>query len=1362
MGFFPLYTLSQHHSFKNISINDGLSQNTVYSILKDSKGYMWFGTKDGLNQYDGYNFVVYQNDPFDTTTISASHISTIYEDSRGLIWVGTFDGGLNLFDRSLEVFYRISLGSIGLQHGGFYEIKAITEDLDSNIWVATNGDGLYKLEQQEDDDFRFTKKHFSHTTGNGESLSSNEIISLHADNQRILWIGTEKGLDKLNIEDETFKHYNINVKNAASSEISSKLSVSSIFQAKSGILWLGTIGGLVSFSRDDERYKFYPHKYNVEQYGWGNIRQITEDSDSCLWLATAMELMKFNPKSKKYSSFTHDPLDTRSLSYNSVASLYYDDTEILWVGTAGMGVDYYNQRAARFSKLQVNSKLLSQQNDFSIRSVLEDYKGNIWVSTNVLFKWERTTGKIISFENKSAGTDAFGNSDVFSMVQTSDGNIWAGTAEGLYRYHPEKKTIKHYPYKSNSLNGLPQKAVYSVFADANDTIWLATENYLSKLVDHEKGIFHNIVYQAGPPLVEKYRPVISQDTKNRIWLGTKFGLYRLNSDNKTFSVYKNEPLKMTTLSNNQIKSICVDPLYPDRYIWIGTTGGLNRMDTEEETFVSYTIKDGLPNNVIYGILPDNNNNLWLSTNKGLSRFNPQAGQFRNYSVNDGLQSNEFNTGAYFHSKSGELFFGGIKGLNYFNPEEIKNNENLPDVVLTKIKLGNINISHKTHPEVLNKSVGLTKQINLSHKEDIVTFEFAALEYSAPEKNEYAYMLENLSDKWINATGTRSATFTHLPPGNYIFRVKASNNDGIWNEEGLAIELNVKPPWTNTWYAFLIFGAGFIGLIFVARHYEMNRIRLKNQLKIEKVTADSLREIDQVKSQFFTNISHEFRTPLTIILGQLENVLSSEIDSNDKMKLLVANRNARRLLTLINQLLDLSKLEAGDMKMDTSKYNIVSFIKSVLYSFESMADAKQISLFFESSSENIPVNFDLDKMEKVFYNLISNAIKYNRKLGKVAIKIRNVDSLFVEVSVEDSGAGIPDRYVPFIFNRFYQVDESSTRNFEGTGIGLALVKELVELHKGTVNVKSKEGEGTVFYVKLPFTEAGKEADTQEIPKVNHDILPDYYPQKETIVKEEVINEQAKSSADKNEIILIVEDNKDVRTYIREQLEKNFQVKEAADGEEGLKLAREILPDLIVSDLMMPKINGLQLCKTIRQDEMTSHIPIIMLTAKADLEDKIEGLEGGVDDYITKPFSAKELKVRIRNLLIQRKLLGERFKKATIIKPSEVSIVSADQTFLEKIIKLIEDNFENQDFNPDSLASEVNMSVSQLNRKLNALINQPAGQLIRSLRLQRAADLLKHKAGTIAEICYQLDFNDPAYFSRAFKKQFGCSPTEYIKN
>lgn len=561
---------------------------------------------------------------------------------------------------------------------------------------------------------------------------------------------------------------------------------------------------------------------------------------------------------------------------------------------------------------------------------------------------------------------------------------------------------------------------------------------------------------------------------------------------------------------------------------------------------------------------------------------------------------------------------------------------------------------------------------------------------------------------------------------------------------------------------LFFGAVLVFFLFLIRRYEINRIKLGTQLKLEKVESDTLRQLDQLKSHFFANISHEFRTPLTLILGQIESVMASGIEIREKAKLQVANRNARRLLTLINQLLDLSKLEAGNMEMEVSQYNIVSFLKNLLYSFDSMAASKKIALLFESESENIQVMIDLEKMEKVFFNLVSNAMKYTGENGKVTINVKTIDSTDVLIRVEDTGTGIPEKYIPFIFNRFYQVESSSTRNYEGTGIGLALVKELIDLHKGTVTVESKEGKGTVFEVKLAKCDKDKVVVNDEVTNVNKDLVPIYYHEKGVNELNLDIEEEIKPEKDSREIVLVVEDNKDVRAYIREQLEEFYQVREAENGEIGMVVALDSVPDLIVTDLMMPKVNGFELCKAIRNDERTTHIPIIILTAKAGFDDKIEGLEIGIDDYITKPFSAKELKLRIRNLINQRKLLRGRFKSSTVIKPSEVTAISIDQVFLDKVIKTIEANFENQEFTPESLAESVNMSVSQLNRKLNALIEQPAGQLMRSLRLQRAADLLKHNAGTVSEICYQLDFNDPAYFSRAFKKQFGCSPSEFLKN
>ncbi len=1354
---------SQDLNFKHINIDDGLSQNAVFAVLKDSKGFMWFGTKDGLNKFDGYNFVIYQHNPFDSTTLSANYISSLFEDNRGLIWVGTNDGGINVYDRDLEVFHRVNLLNDSILLRDVFEIKAITEDFEGNIWTGTSGDGLFRIKVNSDNgQLNFTSKRFYNDPDNKNSIGNNQVFSISADKTGYLWLGTSNGLNRMDLKTNTFTQYVINTRNPAAEEVSTSYTINSIIEAKDGTLWVGTLGGLVKFNRTDGSYIYYPHKYDKFRYGWGNISAMDEDKDGNLWLATPAELMKFDPKKETYTSFTHDAFNSKTISFNTVSSVYVDNTDMLWVGTAGMGIDYYDPRANRFNVFSFTPDKKSRAGSFSVRSVLEDKAGDVWIGAEVLYKWERKTGKIVSFEKSSNEPTAFGNTIVFSMIQSYDGNIWAATTEGLFRYNPQKEEQKLYVFNPDQNNGLPQPEVYTVFQDLDSVIWIATEKYLCKLTDTEKGIFRSIGYHPASTFYEQVRPVIYQAPNREMWLGTKYGLFLFNPETETFKLFENHPDQPNSLNNNMIKSICADPLYPDRYLWIGTNGGLNRYDRETNSFFYYTEKNGLPNNVIYAVLSDEQNNLWLSTNKGLSRFNLQSGEFRNFDVNDGLQSNEFNTGAYFKNKNGEIFFGGIKGLNYFFPARIKENKNIPPVVLTKIKLADKSLSLRSDPELLVKSVEETRKIVLSHKEDIITFEFAALEYSAPEKNQYAYMLENFNDKWINTGGLRSVTYTHLPPGNYIFRVKASNNDGVWNTDGLALDLKIKPPWYSSWLAVIIFGIGMTYIIFLLRRYELSRINLKNQLEYEKISTDSLRQVDQIKSQFFANISHEFRTPLTLILGQLDNILSSDIDVKEKSKLQVANRNARRLLKLINQLLDLSKLETRNMVLTPSQYNMDGFLKGMLYSFESIAASKKITLSFTSVSENIPVIFDLDKMEKVFYNLIFNAIKYTSENGKVEVEIKSVDSHYIEICVSDNGSGIPEKYVPHIFNRFFQVESSSTRNYEGTGIGLALVKELVELHNGTVSVKSREGEGSAFTIKLPVGEIKTTEHAQEIHVPQTDYYSEILPEEKNTVTEELIAKTEKQTEDKREIVLVVEDNKDVRAFICDQLVHHYQVKQAENGEQGMLLALETVPDLIITDLMMPKMNGVQLCKAVRGDERTSHVPIIMLTAKVGFDDKMEGLETGVDDYITKPYSSKELMVRVKNLIKQRKLLRARFKTSTVIKPTEVSVLSIDQVFLHKIIKMIEANFENQDFTPDSLANEVNMSVSQLNRKLNALIDQPAGQLMRSLRLQRAADLLKQKAGTVSEICYQLDFNDPAYFSRAFKKQFGCSPSDFIKN
>ncbi len=1355
----------QEIHFKHLTIDDGLSQNFVSCILQDQKGFMWFGTKDGLNRYDGYSFVIYQNNPFDTTTISENFVTSLFEDSRGHIWVGTLNGGLNCFQRETESFIRINFRLHAQEKNNLSEIKSITEDSKGNIWFATRGDGLFRLSLKNGNPGKTSYKQFISTPGNTEGINSNIINCLLIDSKDNLWLGTNSGLNHFDFLTGNFKHFNIQTKNQKAPESPYQKSISSIYESKNGDLWLGTLSGLVKFDRRTGGYKLFSHHYEVYRYGWGRIVQIIEDDTGKLWLATPGELMRFDPNLNSYDYFINDPDNPKSVSFSSISSLLTDKTGIVWVGTAGMGISLYDSKAERFSTLLNKKEPASRITGFSVRSILEESNDIVWVSTAVLYRWNRKTGGLKSYETSSDRLNDFGNTGVWTMIKSADGKIWTATTEGLYRYDPSTDKAIQYKFNPSNNLGLPQKEVYAVFEDREKSIWIATENYFSKLIDIDKGIFQNFRYQSSQPNNEQVKTVISQDGTGLFWLGTKNGLIRFDIKYKSFYTFKNDPKNSQSLSNDFIKSICVDPYEPERILWIGTAGGgLNRFDIDKNSFTHFSERNGLPNNVVYGILPDANGNLWLSTNKGLSKFNPRDSTFRNFDVVDGLQSNEFNTGAYYRSKSGELFFGGIKGLNYFYPEKIKDNPHLPKIALTNLKLGDNYISVKSDKSILQKTFSETDTLVLSYADDVVTFEFAALDYSAPEKNQHAYKLENFNSDWIYSGSLRSATYTHLPPGEYVFRVKGSNNDGVWNEKGIALTLIITPPWWSTWWAYILYGLFFVSGLYVIRRYELNRLRLKNQLKLEKVEIDTLRNLDNLKSHFFANISHEFRTPLTLILGQVESVMSSNIETKEKGKLQVANRNARRLLSLINQLLDLSKLEAGSMKLNAEQHNIVSFLKSLFYSFESLAETQKITLKFESDLEKIPVLFDPDKMEKVFYNLVSNAFKFTSVEGEIKVSIKIIEPSLVEVRIKDSGIGIPADRLSQIFNRFYQVDSSSTREHEGTGIGLALTKELVELHRGKITVNSKEAEGTEFIIILPLGNLKIENETTSELLMNNFTQDNFLSgveisEAELIVTTEILSSKSKSQ---QEIVLIVEDNADVRSYIREQLETDYQVIECCNGEEGITKAQNEIPDIIITDVMMPKMDGYQFSTKIRSSEKTSHIPIIMLTAKAGLDDRINGLETGVDDYLTKPFSAKELRVRVKNLIHLRKQLRKRFSTSTIIKPTQVTSVSVDQEFLQKVLKTIEINFEDEQFGVEKLADHVNMSVSQLSRKLNALVDQPPGQLIRSLRLQRAADLLKQNAGTVAEICYKVGFNDQAYFSRAFKKQFGSSPTDFKKD
>jgi two-component system, sensor histidine kinase ChiS len=1378
-----LFTVAeaQQVNFRHLTIDDGLSQNAVYAIHQDRLGFLWFATKDGLNRYDGRRFVVYQHNPFDPTTLSDAYITQVFEDSRGRLWTGSFAGHINVRQPASDDFCNVTLrdpnGNILITH----EITALAEDATGSIWIGTRGSGLFRIVPQATTGCAYQHQQFVHDPADARSISSNQIANLLVDQQSVLWVGTEIGLNQYAAASGTFLRTRFDTKHPDATPMDGAWKISALHETRTGEFWVGTQSGLVRFDRATGAYTNYPNQFEVFRYGWGSVNAIAEDDAQNFWLATAAGLMHFNTQTLTYSYFQHNPLDVRSLSHNILSSMLLDNAGNLWLGTSGLGINILDTKANRFKKLVRTPNPDSRITGFSVRAIHEDRSGQVWISADVLYRWDRETGTLTSYETTSERPDDFGNTETYSIIEASDGILWFASTQGLFRYDPETRRYRLYKHDPDQPDGLRAREVHVVFEDRDQNIWVANHNHISRLTDPERGTFTHIPFKHNDQFRGLARPVLLQDVHGMIWIGVTDGLYRLNPSDGTIHAYHNDPGNPRTISNNHIKSLLADPEHPETTLWVGTNGGLNKLHYPSGVFEHITTRDGLPNDVVYGILPDTDGYLWLSTNRGLSRYHPDHGTFRNFDVFDGLQSNEFNTGAYFRNSRGELFFGGIQGLNYFQPSEIRDNPQPPPVVLTGLRVGNRPLITRTDPERIPVVVPALTQVTFTHREDVITFDFAALDYSAPAKNAYRYTLEGYNNDWIDAGTNASATYTNLPPGTYTFRAQGSNNDGIWNQEGLALAVTVLPPWWRTYWAYSGYALLLFGFLFGARRYDLDRIRLKNQLALERVETESLRHLDQLKSHFFANISHEFRTPLTLITGQIETLLDAEGDANRRQKLAAVNQQAEQLLGLINQLLDLSKLEAGKMDLDKRPHNLVTFLKNQLFSFESLAASRDIILNFTSDRTTIAMHYDAEKFETVCMNLISNAIKFTHPSGRVDVSVEIADMQTIQIRVRDTGIGIaPDR-LPYIFDRFYQADPSNTRLYGGTGIGLALVHELVGLHGGTITAQSTVGAGTTFTLQFPFEEHANEAATEgsvdaAAGQSSSDgaltTSPEDTPEGQVSAAEPTSASAMKAAnnggaafgiqlSEHDEIILIVEDNPNVRLFIREQLQRSYKILEATNGETGLNISRQTIPDLIITDLMMPQLDGYTFCKAIRQDERTSHIPVIMLTARAGLDAKLEGLQSGVDAYLNKPFHVKELKTTVHNLLAQRKALKKRFSGATNFATAVESSRAPDQEFLNRALQVVEAHLREENFQVEDFAAVMTMSASQLNRKLNGLIGQPAGNFIRMVRLQRSAEMLLHSDKTISEICFETGFSDQAYFSRAFKKQFGKNPSAYRK-
>ncbi|HSI74889.1 MAG TPA: two-component regulator propeller domain-containing protein [Lunatimonas sp.] len=1365
--------IGQHRIWNKISPPKGVNWGGIYGITQDHSGFVWLATSAGLFRYDGYRFVSYFHDPENQNSLAFNRTESLCVSKDGKVWVGTLSKGLDRFDPVTNTFthFTHNPGDAGSINDNF--ISFIMEDREGMVWIGTNK-GLSRLNP---DTGTFTQ--YSHNPRDSSSLSHNNVTSIYEDSKGTLWVGTGSywdldptsgGLNRFNPENETFTRY-LHDPHDPNSLLENK--VRAIYEDSRGTFWVGTLGDGLHIM-DSEKGTFtrlqfdpkHPDKLSrAPLNGRKNdgITFIHEDVTGAIWIGTlGSGLSRYDPKNGKVSHLIiTETNNTGTMPDNDVFFAYNLNDGMLLIGTLKGNLYIINP---------IREKFFYQPTGSAVHGILQNADGKIWVCTeNGLKIYDQSEAGIPEVEIKMPLPNNLTSDKLSTIRKDRKGVIWIGGEKGLWRWDQIGNTTTLYAHDAMVPISISEGRVHALHEDQDGILWVGTEKGLNCL-DPRTGIFTRFTHDPDNPnsLGHNFVTTIREDKSGNLWVGTYAGLHKLNRETNTFKRY---------LEHAQLISAVREDT--SGKLWIGSHGfGLYYFDRQKDEFVRYTDKstgEYFFDNV-RGIVPDDQGNGWVSSTSGLFKLDQDGKLSASYGEEAGLDAETFSAQGLHKGRKGQIFLGDFYGFYTFLPEDIKEKKSPPQIVLTDFRI----FDKAAGPEVLGKGdipLSQVEKIELAHNQNTLALDFAGIHFADLSQNRHFYKLDNYDEDWRKAGPIPSASYHKVPPGQYVFRVKAGNSEGGWAEK--AISLIIHPPWWQTWWSYTLYG--FIGLCFLVglRQFTVNRERMKHELRIQKLEAEKLHEIDQLKSRFFANISHEFRTPLTLILGQLDRFLArSPEDNPDQPAFQMMHRNARRLQQLINHLLDLSKLEAGSMKLDLKPSDLMAFLKVLVFSFTSHAETKKIHYHFKYPPEQPVVYVDSDKLEKIITNLLSNAFKFTEPGGKIsvtavieAIGKKSLPDTFIITApsstarmlvlrVQDSGIGIPQDQLDKIFDRFYQADTSHTRDQEGTGIGLSLVRELVELYSGDIKVESQHGHGSCFTVRIPvlLTDSEEIAITNPLSNGQKIIDPllDY---RETTLSTVAAN--ANNDPD-TPLVLIIEDNADVRSFIRETLQPIYKILESGDGEAGYKLAVKSIPDLILSDVMMPKMDGVEMCRKLKECVNTAHIPLILLTAKAGGADKIEGLETGADDYLVKPFDAAELLVRIKNLIDNRKKLRDIFSREFMLQPTSVVVSSVDMQFLQRIMGIIEEHIADNMFGIEEFGREAGMSKTQLFRKLKALTNHSPGDFIRNMRLKRAAELLSKGAGSIGEIAFKVGFQDHSYFSRCFQKEYGQTPSEFVNS
>ena len=1453
--------------FTHYSSEDGLSQNTIMSILQDRKGNMWFATWDGINKFNGYSFKTYKARLDNRIVLSHNRVDYMTEDKYGFLWLQTYDNHAYRFDPRTETFERVPGEN---EDGSATNITKIKVLPGGTVWLLSETEGAVRV-TTDPQDYSVTSQWFSAQSG---QFSATHVLRVYEDRLDNEWILSDNGLGMLASGEKTpvfyFSETAEREKKGGQAFYSCQEHDSEIyFGSDNGRVWryqkengqfllfnLPVSSRVVSINDIDEEEMifttakdgFFSYKFKTKEmehfpasrFPNGSIHSVYVDKTSEVWFEqhTPGSIVHFNPHTRilKREEIAVEPTSTdRS---RPAFHVHEDVNGVVWVHPYGGGFSYFDRESNCLRPFYNSLSGHDWRFSNKIHSAFSDKQGNLWICTHSK-GLEKATFRPSQFRVMTPVPHDYESlsNEVRALCEDADQNLWVGLKDGKLRVYDKNRVDLGYLTESGTVSqsGIPLRGtVYFILQDSHHNLWIATKGdglvkaekqknaYQYKITryQHQKddiyslsddnvycvyedgqgriwiatfagGINYMAQNQGGKEIFVNHRnnlkgyPIdycskarfITADHQGHIWIGTTVGALMIdenfkNPEDVRFHHFLRIPDDELSLSNNDVHWIVSTQ---NKELFIATFGGgLNKLVSLDgdgnAAFKSYSVSDGLPSDVLLSIQEDKNGSLWMSSENGISKFIPSEERFENYADKEVFFRARFSEAASEYTASGNILFGASTGIFYFNPDSIRKSNYVPPIVFSKLLIANKDVL-PGQGSVLKEALDDTRELVLSHRENIFTIQFAALDYSAPSEIQYAYILEGFEKAWNSVGKQRVATYTNLPKGHYVFKVRSTNGDGVWTENMRTLDIEILPSFWETPFAYFLYVLFFIMIIVAAVYILFTIYRLKHEVSVEQQMTD-------MKLRFFTDISHELRTPLTLISGPVEYVLeNTKLPDDAREQLQVVERNTNRMLRLINQILDFRKIQNRKMKMQVQRINVVAFTRKIMENFESVAEEHQIDFLFETEKEDLYLWVDVDKFEKIVFNLLSNAFKYTPNGKMITVLVRE-DEKTVSVGVEDQGIGIADNKKKSLFVRFENLMDRNLFNQSSTGIGLSLVKELVEMHKAVITVDSKLGEGSCF--KVDFLKGKEHYDEaveflQDDDTVGMEVIEQVTDLASEVQaaqpEEENTVEEMDEDTDSKGTMLLVEDNSELRLFLRSIFASEYRIVEAVDGMQGWSKALKFLPDIIISDVMMPEKDGIGMTRELRADMTTSHIPIVLLTAKTSIESKLEGLEYGADDYITKPFSATYLKARVKNLLTQRQKLQviyrdnlmtgnpavDSAKETAEEKGPEMS--SNDRKFMDKLVDLMEKNMDNGDLVVDDLVQELAVSRSVFFKKLKTLTGLAPIEFIKEMRIKRAVQFIETGEYSMTQISYMVGINDPRYFSKCFKQKMGMTPTEY---